>query len=118
MVVVAADSGSENPGTPGGDGDNGNGGNSNGNGGTNSNQNQSGNQGNGSGQGTNQNPTATGQETSGTNNVQKNASSVSANKELPQTSETSSIAGRNVGFIGLLLMATLALFGLARKKRY
>ncbi|WPC18359.1 LPXTG cell wall anchor domain-containing protein [Pediococcus inopinatus] len=118
VVVVAADSGSENPGTPGGDGDNGNGGNSNGNGGTNSNQNQSGNQGNGSGQGTNQNPTATGQETSGTNNVQKNASSVSANKELPQTSETSSIAGRNVGFIGLLLMATLALFGLARKKRY
>jgi len=118
VVVVAADSGSENPGTPGGDGNNGNGGNSNGNGGTNSNQNQSGNQGNGSGQGTSQNPAATGQGTSETNNVQKNSSSVSANKELPQTSEASSIAGRNVGFIGLFLMATLALLGLPRKKRY
>ncbi|WP_367369609.1 MucBP domain-containing protein [Pediococcus parvulus] len=115
VVVVKADNGG-NPGTPGNPGDNGG---SNGNGGSNSGQNQPNNQGNGLGQNdsgkvVNSNPSVNGQSASGS--TKKN--SVSANKELPQTNEANTVAGRNVGIIGLLVMATLALFGVVRKRKY
>jgi len=115
VVVVKADNGG-NPGTPGNPGDNGG---SNGNGGSNSGQNQPNNQGNGSGQTNsgkvvNSNPSVNGQSASGSTKK----SSVSANKELPQTYEANTVAGRNVGIIGLLAMATLALFGVVRKRKF
>ncbi|AMV60772.1 hypothetical protein AH70_07575 [Pediococcus damnosus LMG 28219] len=92
-----------------------------GNGETDSNSGQSGNQGNGLSQGNNgketsQIPSANGQTVSGA--TKNSPKSVSANKELPQTDEANSIAGRNIGLIGLFLMATLALFGVVRRKRY
>lgn len=127
VVVVKADNGGnpgtpEEPGTPektevpGTPGDNGG---STGNGGSNSGQNQPNNQGNGSGQTNsgkvvNSNPSVNGQSASGSTKK----SSVSANKELPQTNEANTVAGRNVGIIGLLAMATLALFGVVRKRKF